>query len=269
VDKTLNITSNTTIKGDNVARIKSSKVSPARQKFERENLIDFYPEVAPNNRKTFTLKDLKSIRPLTENQAVAFDAWSAGKHLFLGGSAGTGKSFQALYFALKTILDPNAPQKRIVLIRSAVESRSQGFLPGDLEEKMAVYQLPYMSLCDNLFTFKKSYTNMKALGLIEFHTTSYLRGCEFDDAVIILEEVQNFIDHEIDTCMSRVGEGSRVIVTGDIKQNDLARKHEKTGFDMIDHVVQHMKSFEAIHFTPEDSVRSAFVKEYLKLRESM
>lgn len=248
---------------------RTRKASPQRQKFDKENLIDFYPEVSPQHKKSFHIKDLKRVSPLTENQAIAFQAWDQGKHLFLGGSAGTGKSFQALYFALKSVLDSDTPQRRVVIIRSAVESRQQGFLPGDLEEKMAVYQLPYMSLCDNLFPFKKSYENMKAIGLVEFHTTSYLRGTEFDDAVIIIEEVQNFIEHEIDTCMSRVGHNSRVIVTGDIKQNDLARKHEKTGFQMIEELTKVMKGFESIHFTPDDSVRSAFVKEYLRLRESL
>ena len=206
---------------------------------------------------------------MTENQERAFAAWEDGKHVFLGGSAGTGKSFQALYFALNTVLDPDTPQKKIVLIRSAVESRSQGFLPGSLEEKMEVYQLPYMALCDNLFQFKKSYMNMKTIGLIEFHTTSYLRGTEFNDAVIILEEVQNFIAAEIDTCMSRVGHKSRVIITGDNAQNDLAKKHEKTGFSMIEKVAGNMTDFESIHFTPEDSVRSKFVREYLLLRETL
>jgi len=246
-----------------------SRKQRSSHKQRRGKVIDFNPEVQPQIKKSFHQQDLVRVHPLTKNQSQAFNAWDQGKHVFLGGSAGTGKSFQALYFALSTILDPATPQKRIILIRSAVESRSQGFLPGTLEEKMDVYQLPYMALCDNLFPFKKSYENMKRIGLIEFHTTSYLRGCEFDNAIIILEEVQNFIAAEIDTCMGRVGNKSRVIITGDKAQNDLEKKHEKTGFQMIEKVADHMKDFESVHFEAEDSVRSNFVKEYLQLRETL
>lgn len=216
--------------------------------------------------KKFTLQDLARINPLTENQKKAFEAWRSGKNLFLGGSAGCGKSFLGMFLGLESVLDKDEYQDSLVIIRSAVETRKIGFLPGTEEEKYAKFEAPYHGLADKLFKWKKSYQNMKDVGIIDFNITSFLRGVEFDDAVMLIDEIQNMDIEEIDTVMTRVGVDTRVIITGDGAQNDLSRHREASGYQTIKSVCEKMKSFEVIEFTPEDSVRSAFIREYLKLR---
>lgn len=216
--------------------------------------------------KKFSLQDLAKINPLTNNQKKAFEAWRSGKNLFLGGSAGCGKSFLGMFLGLESVLDKDEYQDQLVIIRSAVETRKIGFLPGTEEEKYAKFEAPYHGLADKLFKWKKSYENMKDVGLIDFNITSFLRGVEFDESVMLIDEVQNMDIEEIDTVMTRVGIDTRVIITGDGNQDDLKRHKEASGYQTIKSVCEKMDSFVVVEFTPEDSVRSPFIREYLRLR---
>lgn len=218
-------------------------------------------KVEPTIRKKFSKHDIKYVKPLTENQLLAFQEWGQGQHLVMGGYAGTGKSFIALYLALQTVLDPSTEQDRIVIIRSAVPTRDQGFLPGTEEEKLSVYESPYKQICNKLFSWDKTYENMKEIGIIEFESTSFLRGTTFDNAVIIVDECQNLDNRsEADTVITRVGKDSRVIFCGDILQNDIGAK---TACEEIFRVFRKMDTISFVNFKLEDIVRSGFVKEYL------
>jgi len=90
-----------------------------------------------------TDKELVNIKPITENQKRMADAWKSGKHLFLYGVAGTGKTFLSLYLALKEVLNDKTEQQRVYLVRSLLPTRDIGFLPGDEEDKAFLYQMPY------------------------------------------------------------------------------------------------------------------------------
>ena len=99
------------------------------------------------------IDDLVSIKPITDNQKVVFEAWrKKDKNLFLFGAAGTGKTFISLYLALEQVLDPKTKYENVIIIRSVVPTRDIGFLPGDEEDKSALYQVPYhnmVQLCLN------------------------------------------------------------------------------------------------------------------------
>ena len=135
-------------------------------------------------RKTWSTHDLKSIKPLTPTQDEMFHAWFQGDHICAHGSAGTGKTFLALYLAFLEILETQN-QNRIILVRSAVPTREVGHLPGTLEEKTALYELPYHDICWELFGRKTTYQDMKDAGVIEFMTTSFIRGLTWDNAIVI------------------------------------------------------------------------------------
>ena len=226
------------------------------------NILNF-EQTLEQSKKKFSVFDLYTINPLTDNQEKAFEAWKEGKDLFLGGSAGTGKTLLALYFALDYVLDHSTPSKNIVIIRSIVPSREIGFLPGEEDEKIAPYEAPYRLLCDQLFKWKNSYENMKRAGIIRFEPTSFLRGITLDESVVILEEVENFNWVEVVTAMSRVGMDSRVIVAGDVKQTDLNKKNDSTGFYRLHDVTRLMPNFSHVMFTRDDIVRSGFVKDFI------
>jgi phosphate starvation-inducible protein PhoH len=211
---------------------------------------------------------VQEVSPLTETQDGAFHANGSGKNLFLYGVAGTGKTFLASYFALSDLCRGLA--KRIIIVRSAVTTRDQGFLPGTLQEKMALYEAPYREIFAELCGGRRDvYDLLKKRDYLEFMSTSFIRGITFDDAIIIVDEVQNCTDHEINSILTRVGKNTRVILCGDHKQNDLkmtGKKNQESGIANLVQVAKSMRSFSLIEFTINDIVRSGFVKEYLITR---
>lgn len=217
------------------------------------------------------LAKLETIYPLTKGQQETFKAYNEGKNLILHGVAGTGKTFISLYLALEAVLEGREPRP-VTIIRSVVPTRDIGFLPGKLEEKSAVYEAPYEAICNELVSNKsEAYKHLKSHKYIEFSTTSFLRGLTFKDNTIIVDECQNMNFHELDSVITRMGEGSRVIFCGDFRQSDLWREDERSGLNSFMSVVSRMKSFEKIEFTENDIVRSDLVKEYIlaKLEEGI
>lgn len=212
--------------------------------------------------KHWTTHDIKAIRPLTPAQEEVFHSWYNKEHICLHGSAGTGKTFLALYLALNEVLQKN--QNKIIIVRSAVASRDIGFLPGTLEEKAAVYEIPYQDILANLVGKSSTYTDMKEAGIIEFMTTSFVRGLTWDNAVIVIDEGENMTFHEINSIMTRLGKNSRIIFAGDILQTDLdGRKHGVSGMADALSVYSDMEDFADIRFGVDDIVRSNTVRDWI------
>jgi hypothetical protein len=211
------------------------------------------------------IDDLKTFNPLTENQKAFFDSYKRGDYFVaLHGVAGTGKTFCALYKALEEVLDKSNPFKKIIIVRSAVQSRDIGHLPGDVSEKMEIYQQPYVQICDTLFGRKDAYQRLEEQGYIDFISTSFIRGMSFDNAIIIVDEMQNLTFEEIDTVMTRVGHMSKIIWCGDYRQTDLnKKKNDMSGILKFFDIAMHMDSFTRIEFTVDDIVRSSLVKDYI------
>ena len=209
---------------------------------------------------------LSIIKPMTINQSRVFKEFYKGQHLLLHGYAGTGKSFLSLYLALHEVVDLKSA-KRVIIVRSAVPSRTQGFLPGTEQEKAAVYEIAYAAIVDDLFSRAGTYNRLKDQKVVEFTTTSFLRGLTIDDAIIIIDEVQNMVDGEINTVMTRVGQNTRVIICGDFRQNDLTNKREESCIQSLMTTIRRMDSFSTIEMTHDDIVRSGLVKEWILARE--
>ena len=211
---------------------------------------------------------IRNIEPLTENQGKAFDAYDDGMHLVLSGSAGTGKTFLAMSMALRELIKSNnSNYKKLIIIRSAVPSRDLGFVPGTLEEKSKIYQDPYMNIANELIGRGDAWHFLVNKEIIEFQTTSFLRGLTFTDCIIIFDEFQSATFHEIDTVLTRIGENCRFILCGDFCQNDLSIKREKSGFEDAIRILRQIEHVQEIKFTVEDVVRSGFVKQYLIEKE--
>jgi len=214
-------------------------------------------------RKKWSIHDLRSIKPLTPTQEDMFHAFFDGKHICAHGSAGTGKTFLALYLALSELLDRREQQK-IIIVRSAVSTREVGHLPGSLEEKMSEYERPYREIVADLMGRAATYDDMKSAGLIEFMATSYIRGITWDNVILVVDEGENMNFHEIDSIMTRLGKNSRVIFTGDVPQTDLLRRsNDTTGMPRFLKVIKNMNDFASIEFNRHDIVRSSFVKSWI------
>jgi len=214
-------------------------------------------------RKSWHMHDLKTIKPLTPAQEELFHAWFNGSHLCAHGSAGTGKTFLAFYLALNEVLTQR--NNRIIIVRSAVPTREIGYLPGDLEDKVAQYELPYREIFYELLGRVSSYKEMKEAGLVEFQTTSFVRGLTWDNAIVVIEEAQNMTFHEIDNIMTRVGQNTRVIITGDTRQTDLdgSKRLGTEGMSRAMEAFKNMNNYTCVQFTLHDIVRSEFVKSWI------
>jgi predicted ribonuclease YlaK len=218
-----------------------------------------------SNALKIKLDHLKTFEPLTDNQRLFFDAYKRGDYFIaLHGVAGTGKTFCALYKALEEVLDKNNPFKKVIIVRSAVQSREIGHLPGDVSEKMEIYQQPYRQICETLFGRKDAWDRLEEQNFVEFISTSFIRGMSFDDAIIIVDEMQNMTFEEIDTVMTRVGYRSKIIWCGDYRQTDLnKKKNDVSGILKFFDIAHHMKAFTKFEFDVDDIVRSSLVKDYI------
>ena len=233
-----------------------------KQVYSSEEALDFSK---PTNRLKLRLDDMKTFQPLTENQNKFFQAYKQGDYFIaLHGVAGTGKTFSALYKAIEEVLDRSNTFEKIIVVRSAVQSREIGHLPGTIDEKMDIYQQPYRQICETLFGRKDAWDRLEEQGHIEFISTSFIRGMSFDNAIIIVDEMQNMTFEEIDTVMTRVGNQSKIIWCGDYRQTDLnKKKNDVSGLLKFFDIAYHMDAFTRIEFTPDDIVRSSLVKDYI------
>ena len=209
------------------------------------------------------------VEPLTHNQQLFFDEWDTGKMVYAYGVAGTGKTFIALYKALKDVLNEYTPYEKIYIVRSLVATREIGFLPGDHEDKSSLYQIPYKNMVQSMFempddnAYEMLYDNLKAQETISFWSTSFIRGTTLDNAIVIIDECQNLNFHELDSIITRVGQDSKIVFCGDAAQTDLQKVSERTGILDFQRILQNMDEFSLIEFNVEDIVRSGLVKSYL------
>lgn len=207
--------------------------------------------------------NLKRIEPLTDNQKLSFDAYNQNKNLMLHGIAGTGKSFISLYLALNQVLNDNSQYRKIVIVRSVVPTRDMGFLPGNNKEKAKVYEAPYYAICTELFGRSDAYEYLKNRNIIDFISTSFIRGITLNDSIVIVDEIANLTGHELDSVITRIGKNCKVIFCGDFRQSDFTKDQEKNGLMDFMRVIKRMRSFEFIDFQKEDIVRSSMVKSYI------
>ena len=225
--------------------------------------------MATKKNKEVNMNDLVVIKPITDNQKVVFSTWKKGLNQFLFGAAGTGKTFISLYLALQEIMDLKKPADKVILVRSLIPTREIGFLPGDEEDKAALYQVPYRNMVQFMFempneqAFNGLYDKLKSQGSLYFLSTSFLRGLTFDNSIIIVDECQNLNFHELDTIITRVGQDSKIVFCGDFGQTDLVRNNEKNGLHDFMRILEEMKEFNCTEFTIGDIVRSGFVRSYL------
>ena len=209
------------------------------------------------------------INPLTPNQETVFQQYAEGQNLLLHGAAGTGKTFITLYLALQEVLDENTPYDKIYIVRSLVPTREIGFLPGDHEDKSALYQIPYKNMVRYMFSmpddnsFDMLYDNLRAQETISFWSTSFIRGVTMDNCIVIVDEFSNLNFHELDSMITRIGEDSKIMLCGDISQSDLTKENEKTGVADFIRILQAMREFTCVEFGLDDIVRSGLVKSYL------
>lgn len=204
----------------------------------------------------------RKIEPITEAQRLMFESFKQGQNVVACGSAGTGKTFTACALALQEVFAQR--KSKIVLVRSAVPTRSMGYLPGDLGDKTLVYTVPFRQIVNDICENGTAYDILTTKGVIEFMTTSFIRGITLDDSIVIVDEVQSMTWHELNSLVTRCGKNTQLILCGDTKQNDLiTNKNDVSGFADFLKVTESMDEFDIIKFFPQDIVRSGLVKSWI------
>jgi predicted ribonuclease YlaK len=217
----------------------------------------------------YKLDDLQEIEPLTPSQEKVIKFYEDGNHVALTGSPGTGKTYLAMALALEDVLDRDTPYDKLVIIRSVVPTREIGFLPGTEEEKMDAYTGPYQGICAELFGKADAWNNLSKTGTISFESTSFIRGTTFNNAVILVDEMQNLNFHELDSVVTRVGRDSRLILSGDYHQSDFKKDQERDGILEFLAIVDELNNFEVVEFGWADIVRSGLVRDYIMTKERL
>ena len=209
------------------------------------------------------------IKPKSTNQQNFIDTINQNTITFGVGAAGTGKTFLAVACAVYALEQGNV--KKIILVRPAIEAGEKlGFLPGDLAEKIDPYLQPlYDSLYDCL-----GFDNVNKLlekNIIEIAPLAYMRGRTLNDAFIILDEAQNTTIAQMQMFLTRIGYGSRTVVTGDVSQIDLPKESSSGLKDCLEFILN-IKGVDAVNFTPKDVMRhkivTSIITEYEKRKKN-
>lgn len=212
--------------------------------------------------------ELEFFEPITDTQEDVWEAWKEGYNLVLTGSAGTGKTFIALYLALREFL-LSSSYRKIIIVRSVVPTREIGFLPGDEKAKKESYTVPYKAIFSEMFGYDGAWGKMLSANKVEFESTSFIRGTTFDNAIVIVDEMQNCNFHELDSIITRIGLDTRIIFCGDYYQSDFKREDEREGLIKFLTILEQMRHFKQFTFGWDDIVRSDLVRDYIMTKEML
>jgi phosphate starvation-inducible PhoH-like protein len=203
----------------------------------------------------------KQIKSKTYGQKIYVDAIKSNDIVFGIGPAGTGKTFLAVAMAVTAFR--NKEVNRIVLTRPAVEAGEKlGFLPGDLQNKVDPYLRPLYDALYEMMGFE-TYQKYLEKGMIEVAPLAYMRGRTLDDSFIILDEAQNTTPEQMKMFLTRIGFGSKVVVTGDITQIDLPGDR-KSGLKEVMKILKDIKGISFIYLSDRDVVRHELVQKIIQ-----
>lgn len=221
--------------------------------------------------KKFKLEDMKELEGKTAAQNDAIDVYETKNNvgLCMSGAAGTGKTYLGVALGLEDVLDRDSPYDKLIIIRSVVPTRDIGFLPGTEEEKLEAYAGPYKGICSEIFGSHDAWENLNKARQIAFESTSFIRGTTFNNAVVLVDEMQNLNFHELDSVITRIGRNSRLILAGDYYQSDFRRKDEKDGIAQFLNIVDRLNNFEVVEFSWADIIRSGLVRDYIMTKEQL
>ena len=206
----------------------------------------------------------RRVFPRNKNQMRLLELFSTKDLVFAIGPAGTGKTYLAVAKALCEIMQKK--YRKLVITRPVVEAgESLGFLPGDLAQKISPYLRPLYDAMESLLSFE-AVTKLEEAGVIEVAPLAYMRGRSLSDCYIILDEAQNTTREQMKMFLTRIGEHSKAIVTGDVTQIDLPNK-SASGLVEAARILKDIDDIGFLEFSPADIVRNRLVKKIIDAYE--
>ncbi|MBQ6904957.1 MAG: PhoH family protein, partial [Spirochaetia bacterium] len=206
----------------------------------------------------------RRVFPRNKNQMRLLELFDTKDLVFAIGPAGTGKTYLAVAKALCEIMQKK--YRKLVITRPVVEAgESLGFLPGDLAQKISPYLRPLYDAMESLLSFE-AVTKLEETGVIEVAPLAYMRGRSLSDCYIILDEAQNTTREQMKMFLTRIGEHSRAIVTGDVTQIDLPNK-SASGLVEASKILKDIDDIGFLEFSPGDIVRNRLVKKIIDAYE--
>ena len=234
-------------------------VPPQKSALSREDVHDFFTKTSIHIPGT-----TRKLYPKSKNQAELVQALRTCDMVFCIGPAGSGKTYIMVAEALNLLL--SRKKSKIILTRPVVEAgESLGYLPGDLEQKISPYLRPLYDAMES-FVSKDFIKKLVEAGVIEIAPLAYMRGRTLSDSVVILDEAQNTTCRQMKMFLTRMGEGSKVFITGDITQTDLPKRTE-SGLKQALHILQDVDGIRIIRTEAADVVRNALVKKIIQAYE--
>jgi phosphate starvation-inducible PhoH-like protein len=242
--------------------------------FSDKELRDAFAQIAED--RAYSLKDYftkarfnpagkKQVAPKSANQRKYLDAIQNRDIVFGVGVAGTGKTFLAVAMAVQALMQKQV--NRIVLARPAVEAGEKlGFLPGDLQDKVDPYLRPLYDSLFDLIEYERV-TKLLEKRVIEVAPLAFMRGRTLADAFIILDEAQNTTSEQMKMFLTRIGFGSKAVITGDVTQIDLPQG-KRSGLVEAERVLTGIEGIEFVYFTDKDVVRHKLVQMIIKAYEA-
>ena len=244
------------------------------KQFTDKELREAFAQIAED--RAFSLRDYftktrfnpagkKQVAPKSVNQRKYIQAIQDNDVVFGIGVAGTGKTYLAVAMAVQALMQKQV--NRIVLARPAVEAGEKlGFLPGDLQDKVDPYLRPLYDALFDLIDYERV-TRLLEKRVIEVAPLAFMRGRTLSDAFIILDEAQNTTSEQMKMFLTRIGFGSKAVITGDVTQIDLPTG-KRSGLVEAERVLANIEGIEFIYFSEKDVVRHKLVQMIIKAYES-
>jgi len=241
--------------------------------FTDKELREAFAQIAED--RAFSLRDYftkarfnpagkKQVAPKSANQRKYLQAIQDNDVVFGIGVAGTGKTYLAVAMAVQALMQKQV--NRIVLARPAVEAGEKlGFLPGDLQDKVDPYLRPLYDALFDLIDYERV-TRLLEKRVIEVAPLAFMRGRTLSDAFIILDEAQNTTSEQMKMFLTRIGFGSKAVITGDVTQVDLPTG-KRSGLIEAERILSHLEGIEFVYFTDKDVVRHKLVQMIIRAYE--
>lgn len=210
-------------------------------------------------------KNLNDIEFRTETQKKFWDLISEKEITLCSGPAGTGKSYISLARALQIFSKERKKYKKIIVVKPVVEADEKlGYLPGSIEEKLEPYIFSTKYILEKILG-KPKVDNLFSKNKLEVMALAYMRGINIDNAIVVCEEAQNMTPRQMKTLLTRIGENSKFIISGDLQQQDRILKNgEKNGLQVAIDKLEKLTEIGTIEFNEDDIVRNPIIGKILK-----